>query len=127
MLAGGLVALAVALGIGLFVAGRVTRPVVEMQAIARQMSEGHFAVRAPVRSADEIGALGRALNVMALRLREKIQDLEPERAKATAILDGMVEGVIAVDGQERILLMNERARAMFGLGAARWRASRSWR
>ncbi len=74
MLAGGLVALAVAFGIGIFVAGRVTRPVVEMQAIARQMSEGQFAVRAPVRSEDELGALGRALNVMVLRLREQIAE-----------------------------------------------------
>ena len=119
MLAGGLVALAVAFGIGIFVAGRVTRPVVEMQAIARQMSEGQFAVRAPVHSEDELGALGRALNVMVLRLREQIQNIEAERAKATAILDGMVEGVVAVDGQECILLMNERARAMFGVGHGR--------
>jgi two-component system phosphate regulon sensor histidine kinase PhoR len=47
MLAGGLVALAVAFGIGVFVAGRVTRPVVEMQRIAHAMSEGRFDVRAP--------------------------------------------------------------------------------
>jgi two-component system, OmpR family, phosphate regulon sensor histidine kinase PhoR len=119
MLAGGLVALAVAFGIGVFVAGRVTRPVVEMQQIARAMSEGRFDVRAPVRSVDELGALGRALNVMMTRLREKIGDLEEERAKARAILDGMVEGVIAVDGQESIMLMNERARAMLGVGAGR--------
>ena len=119
MLAGGLVALAVAFGIGVFVAGRVTRPVVEMQQIAREMSEGRFDVRAPVRSVDEIGGLGRALNVMLARLREKIGDLQEERAKARAILDGMVEGVIAVDGHETILLMNERARALFGVGAGR--------
>jgi two-component system phosphate regulon sensor histidine kinase PhoR len=119
MLAGGAVTLLVALGIGIFVAGRVTRPVVEMQSIARQMSEGSFLVRAPTRSTDEIGTLGRSLNVMAGRLREKIQDLEQEQAKVTAILDAMVEGVIAVDGHEHILLMNERARAMFALGPGR--------
>jgi len=119
MLAGGVVALAVALGIGLFVAGRVTRPVVEMQSIARQMSEGNFLVRAPTRSTDEIGTLGRSLNVLAARLRDKIQDLEQEQAKVKAILDGMVEGVIAVDGREHVLLMNERARAILGLGATR--------
>jgi two-component system, OmpR family, phosphate regulon sensor histidine kinase PhoR len=119
MLAGALVALAVALGIGLFVARRVTRPVVQMEAIARRMSEGHFDVRAPVGSVDEIGALGRALNVMLARLREKIGDLEQERARSNAILDGMVEGVIAVDGHESIIRMNERARAMLGVGAGR--------
>ncbi|HZP39742.1 MAG TPA: ATP-binding protein [Methylomirabilota bacterium] len=115
MLGGGALALVIALGIGIFVAGRVTRPVVEMQSIARQMSGGNFLVRAPTRSPDEIGTLGRSLNVMARRLREKIEDLKQEQSKITAILDAMVEGVIAIDGQEHILLMNERARAMFGL------------
>jgi two-component system phosphate regulon sensor histidine kinase PhoR len=119
MIAGGALALLVAFGIGLFVSGRVTRPVVEMQSIARQMSQGNFSVRAPARSPDEIGALGRSLNVMAARLREKIDDLAQERAQATAILDGMVEGVIAVDAHEQILLLNERARVMFGLSPAR--------
>jgi two-component system, OmpR family, phosphate regulon sensor histidine kinase PhoR len=119
MLLGGLVALAVAFGIGLFVARRVTKPVVQMQAIARQMSEGDFTVRAPIRSPDEIGALGRALNGLAGRLREKIHDLGHEQAKATAILDGMIEGVIAVDGRDVILLLNARARSMFDLDATR--------
>ena len=118
MLTGGAIALLVALGIGLFVAGRVTRPVVEMQDVARQMSEGNFDVRASVRSPDEIGTLGRSLNVMAGRLREKIGDLEEEQAKATAVLDAMVEGVIATDGHDHIILINERARALFGLGKA---------
>jgi two-component system phosphate regulon sensor histidine kinase PhoR len=116
ILVSALVSMAVAFAIGLFVARRVTRPVVEMQAIARRMSAGDFAMRAPVRSPDEIGSLGRALNGMADRLRDKIRDLEQEQAKATAILDGMVEGVIAVDGHNLVVLMNERARAMFALG-----------
>src|SRR2546426_755841 len=119
MLAGGFVALVVACGIGLFVARRVTKPVVQMQSIARRMSEGDFTVRAPIRSPDEIGALGRALNGLAARLREKVHDLGHEQAKATAILDGMIEGVIAVDGRDVILLLNERARSMFGLDATR--------
>jgi two-component system phosphate regulon sensor histidine kinase PhoR len=117
ILASALAAMAVAFAIGLFVARRVTRPVIEMQAIARRMSQGDFAVHAPVGSPDEIGSLGRALNAMAGRLRDKIRDLEQEQAKATAILEGMVEGVIAVDGHNLIALMNERVRAIFALGA----------
>src|SRR4030095_12963746 len=119
MLAGGLGALAVACGIGLFVARRVPKPVVQMQTIARQMSDGDFTVRAPIRSPDEIGALGRALNGLAARLRKKVHAFAHAQAKPTAILDGMIEGVIAVDGRDIILLMNERARSMFGLDATR--------
>src|SRR6185436_14215070 len=82
-------------------------------------SEGRFDVRAPTGSPDEIGTLGRSLNVMAARLREKIDDLAREQGKVGAILDGMVEGVIAVDGHDRIVLTNARARAMLGLGPDR--------
>jgi two-component system, OmpR family, phosphate regulon sensor histidine kinase PhoR len=119
MLAGAAVALAVALGIGLFVAGRVTRPVVEMEAIARRMSEGDFTAHAPTRSLDEIGRLGRALNVMSASLRGKIEDLEHERMRISAMLDGMVEGVVAVDAHDQIVAMNEPARALFALGSGR--------
>jgi two-component system phosphate regulon sensor histidine kinase PhoR len=116
LLAGGLLALGVALGMGLFIARRLTWPVVEMQSTARRMAEGDFSVRAPVRSPDEIGGLGRALNTMAARLREKIQDLEREQTTTRAILDGMVEGVLAVDAQNHLLLLNRSARAIFRLG-----------
>jgi two-component system phosphate regulon sensor histidine kinase PhoR len=116
MLAGGLLALGVALGISLFVARRLTRPVVDMQSVARRMAEGDFSVKAPVRSPDEIGSLGRALNVMAARLKEKIGDLEEERARTAAILNSMVEGVLAVDARDHVLLLNQSARAIFRLG-----------
>ena len=53
----------------------MTRPVVDMQSIARQMSEGNFLVRAPSRSTDEIGTLGRSLNVLAARLRRGFHGL----------------------------------------------------
>jgi two-component system phosphate regulon sensor histidine kinase PhoR len=119
LLLGGLVALLAALGIAMFVAGRLTRPVVEMESVARRMSEGDFAVHAPVRSPDEIGVLGRALNGLAARLREKVRDLEEEQAKARAILESMVEGVVAVDGHDHIVVMNEGARTIFALGAVR--------
>ncbi len=119
MLVGGLVALGVAFGIAVFVSRRITGPVVEMQRIARRMSEGDFTARAPVRSTDEIAGLGRALNLMATRLRDKIQDLEHEHARLNAIVDSMIEGVIAVDGRDSVVLMNERARAMFGVDEAR--------
>lgn len=72
MLLGGGVALLAALAIGLFVARRLTSPVVHMLAVAREMSEGNFTVQAPVRSPDEIGVLGRALNGLAARLRERV-------------------------------------------------------
>jgi len=90
-----------------------------MQAIAREMSEGNFAARAPVRSPDEIGVLARALNVLAGGSATGSRISSMSGPKIGAILDGMVEGVLAVDGRGHVVLMNERARAIFGLHATR--------
>ena len=79
------------------------------------MSEGSSRSGPRVRSVDEIGALGRALNVMVGRLRERLESVEAERAKATAILDGMVEGSSRSTTTRRSCWMNERAWAIFGV------------
>ena len=115
VLAGALLAVGVVLAVGFFISRRVARPVRDMQAIAQRMAEGDFEQRAPVTGTNEVAELGRTLNLMAGRLKEKIQDLEGERARVGAILESMVEGVIAIDHRGRILLMNPGARAIFGL------------
>jgi two-component system phosphate regulon sensor histidine kinase PhoR len=104
-----LFALAAAAILGSFFARRVTRPIAEMTAVARRMAEGDFSRKMPAPSSDEIGHLGRTLNLMAQRLEDRLIELEGERAKGTAILDSMVEGVVAVDGSNRILLINASA------------------
>ncbi|MCI0369871.1 MAG: ATP-binding protein, partial [candidate division NC10 bacterium] len=112
---GGVLALALALAVGFFLSRRVTRPVGEMRATALRMAEGDFDRQAPVGGTGEIAELGAALNRMASRFKEKIQDLDGERGKLAAVLDGMAEGVIAVDPRGRILLLNPAARTMFNL------------
>jgi two-component system, OmpR family, phosphate regulon sensor histidine kinase PhoR len=112
---GALLAFAVVLAVGLFLSRQVTRPVTEIQSIARWMAEGDFAQRVPVSGTGEIAELGRTLNLMAERLSDKIQDLEGERTKVAAILDSMVEGVIAIDQRGRMVLMNHAARRIFDL------------
>jgi two-component system phosphate regulon sensor histidine kinase PhoR len=115
VVAGALLAVGVALVIGLFVSRRVTRPARQMEAAARRMAEGDFARSVPVSGNDEIAALGIALNRTAVALREKIERLDDEQAKVRTILDGMIEGVIALDDRGRVLLLNPTARSMFGV------------
>jgi two-component system phosphate regulon sensor histidine kinase PhoR len=112
---GALLAVGVALVIGLFVSRRVTRPLQGMKAAARRMAEGDLTQRVPVVGTDEIAELGVALNRTAVALREKIERLADERAKVRTILDGMMEGVVALDDRGRLLLLNPAARAMFAV------------
>jgi two-component system phosphate regulon sensor histidine kinase PhoR len=86
-----------------------------MEAAARRMAEGDLRQSVPVAGSDEIAALGVALNRTAVALREKIGRLGDEQAKVRTILDGMTEGVVALDDRGRLLLLNPAAREMFGV------------
>jgi len=112
---GALLAVAVAVVIGLFVSRRVTRPLRGMEAAARRMAGGDLSQAVPVAGSDEIAALGVALNRTAVALREKIERLGDEQAKVRTILDGMTEEVMALDERGRLLLLNPAARMMFGV------------
>lgn len=105
----GVGALAAAGLLGSRLARHVVDPIAEMTTVVRRMAEGDFSRRISLASTDEIGQLGRALNLMAERLDDRLTELEGERAKGATILDSMVEGVVAVDGAARILLINASA------------------
>jgi two-component system phosphate regulon sensor histidine kinase PhoR len=49
------------------------------------------------------------------RLSRRLNDLETERARMAAILSGMVEGVLVVDGDGRLRLANDAAQRMLNL------------
>src|SRR5262245_10013962 len=115
VIGGGFLAVCVAVVLGLFVSRRVTRPLRGMEEAARRMAEGDLAQTVPVAGTDEIAELGVALNRTAVALREKIERLGDEQAKVRTILDGMIEGVVALDDRGRLLFLNPAARAMFGV------------
>lgn len=117
LIIGGLIALAAAAVLGFIFARQVTSPIAEMTAVARRMADGDFSRKISAVSSDEIGQLGDALNLMAKRLEERLAALEEERAKGAAILDSMVEGVLAVDGMNRILFINASACRLFNISS----------
>jgi two-component system phosphate regulon sensor histidine kinase PhoR len=118
---GAALALTAAAALGFLFARHVTRPIVQMTTVARRMAKGDFSRRISAVSGDEIGQLGHALNLMAQRLEDRLAEFEEERAKGAAILDSMVEGVLAVDGDNRVLFINASACRLFNassVGAA---------
>lgn len=75
----------VVLGIALswWVAARVTRPVEQLAAGARQVAAGNWAARVDVKSSDEIGVLARAFNQMTQQLSSQRERLvQAERVAA---------------------------------------------
>ncbi|MFA5881871.1 MAG: phosphate regulon sensor histidine kinase PhoR [Eubacteriales bacterium] len=90
-------------------------PLQEMTQVAGEIAEGRLDRTLNVNSNDEIGALSRGLNYMAERLRDNIRQITEERNKVEAILASMSDGVIAVDCNGNILLINPAAERMFNI------------
>ncbi|MSR33125.1 MAG: PAS domain-containing sensor histidine kinase [Gemmataceae bacterium] len=65
-----------------------------------------------------LGNLVRAFNLMATRLEERMELLERDRQQLLTMLSGMVEGVVALDNEQRILFVNERADSLLELSSA---------
>jgi HD-GYP domain-containing protein (c-di-GMP phosphodiesterase class II) len=62
------VAAALALGAGLLLARRITRPLAQLTALARSVVEGHLSERVRISARDEIGMLGNVLYLMVDRI-----------------------------------------------------------
>jgi two-component system phosphate regulon sensor histidine kinase PhoR len=90
----------------------LARRVEAVAAVARRYSAGDFSRPAHDYGQDELGAVARALDGAAQELGRRIDDLSRDRARTEAILAGMVEGVLIVDRQGRVQLVNRAAQDM---------------
>jgi two-component system phosphate regulon sensor histidine kinase PhoR len=115
---GGLVALGVGLLLSFFLARWIARPLEEMGVSALNVTSGNLEARIADRGPREVRLLAGALNSMADKLRQRIRSEQHARSEIETILASMAEGVVAVDGRERVLLMNDAAARMLDLDAA---------
>jgi len=76
---------------------------------AERTGQGETGLTIHLENDSELSVLGRAFNRMSERLARQIEQIDRETAQLKAILDSMVEGVIALDANERLLFVNERA------------------
>ncbi|MFW5798845.1 MAG: HAMP domain-containing protein, partial [Planctomycetota bacterium] len=110
VMAGGGIILAAA-GLSYVVSRRISRPLVELKHAAERFARGDLKQRVtvPKPATDEIGSLAEAMNTMAGQLDEWIRTIVRERNEKSAVLSSMIEGVFAVDQDERIIHMNRAA------------------
>jgi two-component system phosphate regulon sensor histidine kinase PhoR len=95
-----------------------TRAVDELTRAAAGVASGGPPVRTEAaRRDDEVGALARAVHDMAQELERRITTIARERNEMKAIVEGIGEGLVAVDARGRILLCNKAAERLLGMGA----------
>ncbi|MEH6756637.1 MAG: PAS domain-containing sensor histidine kinase [Parasphingorhabdus sp.] len=109
-----------ALWIALAVADRMVRPVGELVQAAKRITEGDLATRVPSPiEKDEIGTLGRAFNRMTERLETQTmalitanEQLGSRRAFIETVLESVTAGIISLDQDGLVRLINSRAQAL---------------
>jgi two-component system, OmpR family, phosphate regulon sensor histidine kinase PhoR len=99
-------------------AGRsIARPLVEIGSAARAIAAG-APPRFPRSGIPDIDSLVQALREMHRQLGERFEELRREQAESAALVESMVEGVIAADERGRIGTINAAARRLLGYGVA---------
>src|SRR5450755_2801435 len=88
---------------------RVGRPLRDLAQAAESLRAGGVGPKVFTEGRDEVGALGQSFNQMSEQLTTRIAALEEDRQQLRTILSGMVEGVVALDMDQRILFANDRA------------------
>ena len=105
--------------VSFLVSRKVSLPIGHMKRGAQRFASGDFSVKLPLSGYEETDHLAAALNEMARTLHETITGITTQRNELDAILSSMIEGVIAVDAEERIMIINRAAGMLFGIDQRR--------
>ncbi len=90
----------------------LARRVSAIARVAERYSAGDLTRPVYDHGSDELGTVARALDDSVQQLGGRIEELSRDRARMEAILSGMVEGVLVVDRQGRLQLVNRAAQKM---------------
>lgn len=91
------------------------RPIKAIKESAHNIAEGAYTQRLPLPATREFAELALAVNKMAEHLSDRIRTLTRRVNEEEAILLSMVESVLAVDLNEKIISMNRAAGELMGI------------
>ncbi|MCX6984605.1 MAG: ATP-binding protein [Lentisphaerae bacterium] len=98
--------------ISVAVSRRISSPILELEKVAANFAKGNFKRKLAITDIDEIDELAGSMNYMADELNRRMREILEQRNRQNAILSSMMEGVIAVDAEGRIISMNRSATAL---------------
>jgi two-component system phosphate regulon sensor histidine kinase PhoR len=110
---GGCIIALLAAGISWVVSRRISHPIEQMKKSAEQFAGGDLSHRLVSPATEEMAGLADAMNQMAAQLGDRIETIISQRNQLETVLASMLEGVIAVDTEERIVTINRAAAQLF--------------
>ena len=96
-------------------ASNITNSIEKMTDIVEKISKGALDQKIKVDTKDEIGRLASMFNQMVDRVKEKVDQISNEKSKVEAIVGSIGDGIIAVDLNKDVLLINLAARDIFNV------------
>lgn len=118
LLLAGLIALGVALVLAVVFSHSVSRPLVELSAVARAIAAGDLTRRPTLAGPGEVGDLATAVTRMAEQLHARLTALKGEESLLGAVFDSLNEGVIAFDARGGVRRINDAGRRLLGVREA---------
>ncbi len=100
----------VAICISYVISKQISNPLEKLKSTAAQFAKGDFSVKTPESSIVEIKALSESMNTMSTALQDNINEITQQKNELKLILSNMLEGVIAVDLDDKIITMNRAAK-----------------
>jgi signal transduction histidine kinase len=108
----GALALFIAGFAGYFAAVLISRRISRLGLAAENLAAGHFDERITSSVEDEVGSLGETFNAMAVSLKGAFGQIEQEKERGSAILNGMTDAVIGVNRELEPVFLNPRAKKL---------------
>lgn len=96
-----------ALLMSIFVSKRITKPIDALTETANEIANGEFGRKIYIEANDQIGELAQSFNKMSQTLSSSMSELRQRNSELEAILNSMINGIIAVDQNKNIILINK--------------------
>ncbi len=112
------VALAIVTGLLIARIRRGKRDLERLRWGAERFARGRLDRRIATAGSEEFARVAEAMNHMALQLEDRYRAVVRQRNELEAVLSSMVEGVIAVDREERIMTINQAATRLLDVAPA---------
>lgn len=93
----------------------LTKSLNELIFVSKEISKGKYNRRINIESKDELVELLKSFNEMAAKLEQTISDLKDKKVEVESIVDSMNAGIVAVNRDKEIILMNRMAGDLFGV------------
>ncbi|NEU29874.1 cell wall metabolism sensor histidine kinase WalK [bacterium LRH843] len=102
------------------ITNQMIRPIEEVTVVANKLAEGNFKARAAEESHDEIGLLTRSINVLAYNLEQITGKHQAQQERMETLIENMGSGLILVDTNGEITLINRTCRDIFNEQTDSW-------